>query len=251
MRLKDVTLAVRHLDRSIAFYRDVIGLTLFDDEAGTARLGFSEPALTLVERSRAEPRGDTAGLFHVAWLLADRARLGAALVRLDRAGVQLTGAADHHVSEALYLDDPDGHGIELYTDRPRGHWCQNGTLILTNTPLDLPELGRARESAGVEAEASGDGAVLGHLHLEAVDLDASSRFAEEVLGLTMQASWPRARFLGWHGYHHHLAYNDWRRRRHVLRPNDERIGLVGIEIETEDQRDQHVTDPNGIVVRLT
>jgi catechol 2,3-dioxygenase len=224
---------------------------LFDDEAGTARLGFSQPALTLVEHSSAAPRGDTAGLFHVAWLLADRAYLGAALVRLGRAGARLTGAADHHVSEALYLDDPDGHGIELYADRPRGHWCQNGTLILTNTPLDLPEPAHVRESAGVAAESSGDGAALGHLHLEAVDLDASSRFAEEVLGLTMQASWPRARFLGWHGYHHHLAYNDWRRRRHALSLTDERIGLVGFEVKTDDQRDQQVTDPNGVVVRLT
>jgi len=67
----------------------------------------------------------------------------------------------------------------------------------------------------------------------------------------MQASWPRARFLGWHGYHHHLAYNDWRRRRHALSPTDERIGLVGFEVKTDDQRDQQVTDPNGVVVRLT
>jgi catechol-2,3-dioxygenase len=134
MQLETVTLAVRDLDRSVAFYRTAIGLDLLAAGAHEAELGFAGThRLTLIERATAAPRGDAAGLFHVAWLLDSRAHLGAALVRLASVGIGLTGAADHHVSEAVYLDDPDGHGIELYADRPRDTWQRNGALVMTNS----------------------------------------------------------------------------------------------------------------------
>lgn len=246
MQLKDVTLAVRDLDRSVRFYEQSIGLALMDASGGTARLGAGGAALLhLIERPDAAPRGDAAGLFHVAWLLADRAHLGAALARLDAAGVRLTGAADHHVSEAVYLDDPDGHGIELYADRPVVGWRSGGALVMNNTRLDFEGLRNAATAAGIAPEASGQGLRLGHLHLEAIDLDQASRFAEEKLGLELQLGWPNARFLAWDDYHHHLAYNDWNRRQSRVDPAAEQIGLVEIGLQS-DQGHKKLTDPNGI-----
>jgi catechol 2,3-dioxygenase len=245
MQLADVTLAVRDLERAVRFYEQAIGLERIEDLGVMATLGAGGvPMLRLVERPHATPRGSAAGLFHVAWLLADRAHLGAALLRLDAAGVPLTGAADHHVSEAVYLDDPDGHGIELYADRPRAHWRRDGTLVMQNSRLDLGGLRRAAVGAGLPAAASSRGARLGHVHLEAVDLAAAGAFAREQLGLELEVAWPNALFLAWDGYHHHLAYNDWNRRRLPLDPAGEAIGLV--EIGLSGGPAGHATDPNGI-----
>jgi len=248
MRLQDVTLSVRDLDRSIVFYREAIGLELLAaDAAGSATLGLAgQPALRLVESATARPRDRAAaGLFHVAWLLRDRASLGAALLRLEARSVRLTGAADHHVSEAVYLDDPDGNGIELYADRPPGTWRRNGELVLVNDRLDLAGLVAAARTAGVAPEASAQGARLGHVHLEAVDLAASSRFGRNALGLELQAAWSHAHFLGWDGYHHHLAWNDWNGRR--LAADVDALGLVEIGIAGVVDPGARLVDPNGIV----
>lgn len=246
MQLESVSLAVRDLDRSVAFYREAIGLEFLTESDQQAGLGFAgKRRLTLVERATAAPRGDAAGLFHVAWLLESRAHLGAALGRLARAGIGLTGAADHHVSEAVYVDDPDGHGIELYADRPKETWQRNGALVMTNSRLDLDDLVNAATAAGIPPEASTGGASLGHIHLEASDLTAATHFATTSLGLDLQADWPHAKFLGWNGYHHHLAYNDWNSRRHPLDPDADRIGLIGIGLQGE-QGPKDLTDPNGI-----
>ncbi len=246
MRLSSVTLAVRDLERSIAFYTEAIGLDCLSATAGTALLGGDGAALLhLVERRQGRPRGDAAGLFHVAWLVAGRAHLGAALARLDACGVRLTGAADHHVSEAIYLDDPDGNGVEIYADRPGTDWYRKGELVAGNAPLDRAGILATTDAAGLRPERSADGLSLGHVHLEAVDLAASSRFARDALGLELRLAWPRAEFLAWNGYHHHLAYNDWRRPRTPLEPDHDRLGLVGIALD--GPLPDRLVDPNGIV----
>lgn len=248
MRLRDVTLRVGDLERSVAFYRDVIGLAVLDTLTdGTTAMGFSElPALRLVAAPGAPPRHrEEAGLFHVAWLLRDRAHLGAALRRLEAYGVPLTGAADHHVSEAVYLDDPDGNGIELYADRPAAHWRQNGQLVLVNDRLDLGDLVWASHEAGLQPEASSGDARLGHVHLEAVELAATLDFARDALDLELQAAWEHARFFGWDGYHHHLAWNDWNGRRRPVDPQAGRLGLVDVGIAGWPTH-RRVADPNGI-----
>lgn len=250
MRLSSVTLAVRDLGHAIAFYTDAIGLDCLASSAGTARLGRDDQSLLhLVERARGRPRGDAAGLFHVAWLLASRAHLGAALTRLERLGVRLTGAADHHVSEALYLDDPDGNGIEVYADRPGTDWHRNGELVAGNAPLDTAGILASTRAAGLAPDRSAEGLRLGHVHLEAIDLAAASRFAQETLGLELRLAWPNAHFLAWNGYHHHLAYNDWRGRRTALEPGHDRLGLVGIALE--GILPDRLVDPNGIVFTST
>lgn len=246
MRLKDVTLAARDLDRSVAFYERTIGLMHLASSRATAALGIGhEVFLHLVERPNATARGDAAGIFHVAWLLADRAHLGAALARLEANGVSLAGSADHHVSEAIYLDDPDDHGIELYADRPAATWRRAGQLILENRRLDLASLRVAAENAGITADTSSRDLQLGHLHLEAIDLERSGHFAVQQLGLTLECAWPQAQFLAWGGYHHHLAYNNGHRRRRSLDGTADRIGLLGIGLN--GRRHDVLTDPNGIV----
>lgn len=246
MRLSSVTLAVRDLERSIAFYTQAIGLDRLAATAGTAQLGRDgKTLLHLAERRHGRPRGDAAGLFHVAWLVASRAHLGAALARLDASGVRLTGAADHHVSEAVYLDDPDGNGVEIYADRPGTDWYRDGELVAGNAPLDSAGILASTAAAGIRPAGSADGLRLGHVHLEAIDLAASSRFAAAALGLELRLAWPNAHFLAWDGYHHHLAYNDWRRRRTALGPDDDRLGLL--EIALEGPLPDPLVDPNGIV----
>lgn len=250
MRLDDVTLRVRDLERSIGFYRAAIGLDLLGTASdGRATLGFGDTAaLNLLEDADAVPRdGARAGLFHVAWLLADRAHLGAALRRLEAHGVALTGAADHHVSEAVYLDDPDGNGIELYADRPPEAWRRDGELVLVNDRLDLAHLVDLSRQAAIAPEASTTGACLGHVHLEAIDLAGSGRFAETALGLELQAAWPHARFFGWDGYHHHLAWNDWQgRQRRLDAAEGPELGLVEIGIAGLGSTAERFVDPNGI-----
>ena len=118
-----------------------------------------------------------------------------------------------------------------------------------NSRLDVDGLRLAASSEGIPPEASSHGLRLGHLHLEAIYLDPSGRFTEESLGLELQLAWPNARFLAWDGYHHHLAYNDWNRRKSPLEPAAERVGLV--EIGLVGDRDQALIDPNGIIFKVT
>ncbi len=246
MQLHKVSLAVRDLERSIGFYTTAIGLELLTQTGATAALGLAgHERLALVERPDAAPRESTAGLFHIAWLLASRAHLGAALGRLAAAGGRLTGAADHHVSEAVYLDDPDGHGIELYADRPATTWRRDGAVVMVNHRLDLDDLVEAARRNGIVPEISSQGAALGHIHLEAIDLAAAKSFAQTSLGLELQADWPHAAFLGWNGYHHHLAYNDVRGRSRPLDPGEDRIGLLRIGL-AGDGSGRTLTDPSGV-----
>jgi catechol 2,3-dioxygenase len=248
MQLNSVSLTVRDLERSVGFYTTAIGLELLKHGDATVALGLAgHERLTLVERPDAAPRDNAAGLFHIAWLLASRAHLGAALGRLAAAGVRLTGAADHHVSEAVYLDDPDGHGIELYADRPAATWRRDGAVVVVNERLDLDDLVEVARRTGLAPEASTEGASLGHLHLEAIDLSAAKSFAQASLGLELQADWPHAAFLAWNGYHHHLAYNDWRGRSRPLDPDENHIGLLRVGL-VGDGPGRTLTDPNGVPI---
>lgn len=263
LRLGAVGLAVRDLDQALAFYTRKLGMTLRTRTAATAALG--TPARTLVElaaRSGAERDPDAAGLFHLALLLPSRADLGRCVRHLAAEEVPLTGMADHVVSEALYLDDPDGHGIEIYADRPRDAWYRDGRFQLANRPLDLD--GLAADGADAPWRGLPEGTVMGHVHLESHDLAASRRFYTEALGFDVMAEWRQAVFLSKGGYHHHLAVNDWRRRRHPLADAPDRIGLLYYTVELpeaaplaaalpEAERQDGVLvvrDPAGIPIRF-
>lgn len=213
LQLASVTLRVPDLTRSLAFYAGQLGLTVQARSDHRADL-VADPAgpavLTLLEQADAAPApADAAGLFHAALLLRDRAALGAWLQGAADAGVNFEGFADHGVSDALYLSDPDGNGLEVYADRPRETWPRtaNGELGMFTRTLDLRKL--VAEGAAVTGPPLG-GARWGHLHLRVTDLERSEAFYLKLLGMeTMQRSFPGARFLGADGYHHHVGLNIW------------------------------------------
>lgn len=214
LRLGRVRLQVADLERSLAYYRDVLGLRELGRTAGGAVLGpHGEDVVLveLVERPGAAPaphRGRL-GLYHFAILLPDRAALGRFVQHLARIG-ERAGASDHLVSEALYLNDPDGLGIEVYADRPRATWRYDGQrqLAMDTRPLDLGSLVHA--AGGEPWSGMPAGTTVGHVHLHVGDIEGAAAFYHQVLGLDKVVwSYPGALFLSAGGYHHHLGLNTW------------------------------------------
>ncbi len=237
LRIGGVTLAVRDLDRVATFYRDVIGLELIAQEDGAARLGVAGTAfLDLLHRPDALPDDPvTAGLFHTAFLLPSRADLGSWLAHFGRLGHRLDGAADHLVSEAVYLRDPEGNGIEVYADRPRAqwHWRDEGKerrVEMANRPIDTPGL----LSAATPWAAAPGGTHIGHVHLRVGDISEARRFYGDALGLDVTAIWDSAAFLSSGGYHHHIAANTWSSA--GASPRDPaRAGLAAVTLDVADE----------------
>jgi catechol 2,3-dioxygenase len=204
-----VHLTVSDLRRSLEYYRRTIGLGLLEEGGGEASLGAgSTELLRLIEEPGARPADGFTGLFHFALLLPERTELARWLAHAARDRVQLTGASDHFVSEALYLRDPDHHGIELYWDRPRELW--EGRVDRMGTwPLDLDEV--LRTLSGDETfDGLPDGTTMGHVHLRVAEIDDTVRFYRDLVGFGLMAQLgPQAAFLSAGGYHHHLGGNTW------------------------------------------
>lgn len=214
IRLGPVRLRVADLGRSREWYGRVLGLRPAGGTGGARRATLvtegGEPLVTLRERpgARPHPARGRLGLFHFAILLPDRSSLGRFYAHALALGVPL-GASDHLVSEALYLSDPDGLGIEVYADRPRADWPrERGRLAMDTLPLDAASLLTA--GAGEPWEGMPAGAAIGHLHLHVGDLEAAEAFYSGGLGLTPTVrGYPGALFLAADGYHHHLGLNTW------------------------------------------
>ena len=212
-RVGSVRLQVSDLQRSIDYYTEVIGLRAVGREADAADLGAhgdDRPLVRLQARAgiHAVPRRGAFGLYHFAILLPDRAALGRFVTHLAAIGVR-AGAADHLVSEALYLTDPDGLGIEVYADRPRHTWRHAGReLAMATDPLDVVSLGAA--GRGEPWTGAPTGTAMGHMHLHVGDLDEARRFYHHALGFDVIVwSYPGALFFSAGGYHHHLGANTW------------------------------------------
>ena len=212
-RVGGVKLRISDLDRSMRFYIQVLGLRVIDQSPGLARLGVPSDDAPLIELHeekgvRAVPRGGLLGLFHFAILLPDRAALGRLLSHLFELGLQ-PGMSDHFVSEAIYLQDPDNLGIEVYRDRPKSEWREEGgELAMSTIPMDS----QAVLAAGGAVPWTGmpEGTRMGHLHLHVGELEAGSRFYHDALGFDKVVwSYPGALFLSAGGYHHHLGINTW------------------------------------------
>jgi catechol 2,3-dioxygenase len=208
-----VQLRVSDLDRSLAFYSDVLGLELLERGTGRARLGADGRTLvTLRALDGAVPRPRrSTGLYHTAFLFPDRLSLARALARAVAARWPLQGASDHGVSEAVYLGDPDGLGIEIYRDRPGADWPRDPTgLAMGSDPLDLRALLDQAMAAGeIPPRAPADTRV-GHVHLQVRDIAEAEAFYRGALGFdVMQRIVPSALFVSAGGYHHHVGLNTW------------------------------------------
>ena len=207
-----VALTVSDLPRMTEFYRHAIGLEPLGGDGGTALLGAGSRAFLELRGDRharrAEPR--EAGLFHTAFLLPDRAALARWIVHAAEAGLPLQGASDHLVSEAIYLADPEGNGIEVYRDRPRAEWpTENGRIRMATQRLDLDALARDADGPWSGAPV---GTVVGHVHLQVGDTAEAERFYAGTLGFDVVTHYPGASFLSSGGYHHHLGANVWNSR---------------------------------------
>jgi catechol 2,3-dioxygenase len=206
-----VHLTISDLERSVRFYQSHLGFLVHRRDDRTAWLGAGGPDLLGVSQCEAAPRvRGTTGLYHFAILVPTRADLARSLRRLVATDTVMQGAADHGVSEALYLADPDGNGIEIYRDRPRAQWpFVAGQLRMGADPIDLERL-LTEASAGDENAGLATGTVMGHVHLHVARLDEAERFYVGVLGLQlMQRYGPSALFVSAGGYHHHIGLNTW------------------------------------------
>jgi catechol 2,3-dioxygenase len=208
-----VGLTVADLDGVQRFYEQAIGLETLERSGSTVRLGAGQDTLVeLVGDPDAPPRPQpSTGLFHLAILVPSRPELARALRRVADAGGRFTGASDHLVSEALYLNDPEGNGIEIYRDRARSEWrYTDGRLEMATLPLDLDSL--VEELSGAESDGTPmpPGTRIGHVHLNVAELPASETFYSDGLGLDVTVrGYPGALFLSAGGYHHHVGLNTW------------------------------------------
>jgi catechol 2,3-dioxygenase len=209
-RIGAVHLTISNLDRSVRFYESHLGFQMHRREDRTAWLGAGRSDLVVLSQCETAPRvRGTTGLYHFAILTPSRGDLARSLRRLVETDTVLQGAADHGVSEALYLADPDGNGIEIYRDRPRAEWpYAENRLRMGADPLDLD--GLIDEPAGGGGAGLAPDTVIGHVHLHVSRLDEAERFYVGVLGFDlMQRYGPSALFVSAGGYHHHIGLNTW------------------------------------------
>jgi catechol 2,3-dioxygenase len=271
-----VRLRVADLDDLTTFYERVIGLPAVERGGDVTRVGAAggEPLIELVGAPDAPPAPSfSTGLFHLAILVPDRAELARSLQRVADAGWRLTGASDHLVSEALYLQDPEGNGIEIYRDRPREEWRRNGDeLAMATLPLDLESILGELDPSERGPNGMPGGTTMGHVHLQVADIPAAERFYNRALGLdVMVRSYPGALFLAAGGYHHHIGLNTWQSqgappppegslgldRYELVLPSAaerdsaaDRLAEVGADPQRLDEG-QLATDPSGNRVLLT
>ncbi|MFT3862033.1 VOC family protein [Micropruina sp.] len=283
-RMGRVSLDVADLAAQTAFYRDVLLLDVLAENGPEVHLGRGAETLVTLRHRPDLPKGErrSAGLFHTAILHPDRASLAATLASVAVNTPQLyTGAGDHLVSQAFYLDDPEGNGIELYWDRPRSEWSyQNGRVVMDALHIDANRFigehltDAAREHLSTAPDRRGvltglDGAV-GHVHLKVGDAELAKRFYVDLLGFELTAEWHGAVFVAAGGYHHHMAMNTWRSAGAGFRAPALGLGRVDITLPSAEDVAQaagrlraagtqlrdtgafvELDDPWGNVVRLS
>ncbi len=273
-RIGAVHLSVADLHRALAFYRNALGFKVHRLTEDTAYLGAGGPdLLVLVARPEARPVAGTTGLYHFAILVPSRRDLARSLKRLAETRTSVEGFADHKVSEAIYLSDPEANGIEIYWDRPRSAWYDSqGRFHMSTDPLDLEdllaELQDNREPwTGLQPETT-----IGHIHLRVASIPQAEAFYRDVLGFDLMARYgPAASFFSAGGYHHHIGVNTWGslgappppadatglRYFDIVLPNREemlktveRLQAAGIPVE-EQEAGFLVRDPSHNGLRLT
>jgi catechol 2,3-dioxygenase len=258
IEISRVALRAQNLPELAGFYRRILGLQ--DISHAPERIALGTGGRVLMEliadpaARRADPR--EAGLFHSAFLMPSRAALARWLLHAAETGVRLQGASDHLVSEAIYLADPEGNGIEVYADRPRDQWHgPDGAIRMATERLDLNELARAADAPWTAAP---DDMVIGHVHLQVGAVPEAEAFYSGQLGLPVMARYPGAAFYGADGYHHHIATNVWNSRGAGPRPQPS-TGLAELVLAADPgalatlharNGSDHLRDPWGTAITL-
>src|SRR3954447_26255329 len=273
-RMGAVHLSVADLDRSIDYYERAIGLRVGDRAGGRVTLGTGgEDLLVLLERPGARPARGCTGLYHFALLVPERVDLARWLAHAARGRVPLVGLSDHFVSEAIYLSDPDEHGIEIYWARPRVVWEGRVADRMTTLPLDVDSLlAELRDPASEPFDGLAGGTVMGHVHLRVAEIPATAAFYCDALGFGLMAAFgAQAAFMSAGGYHHHLGANTWEsggagpappghatlERATIVLPTAGDVDRLAHEVEVLGHRPEPfedgvvVRDPSGNAVALT
>ncbi len=229
-----VSLAVSDITKMSGFYQAVIGLSILNQSQTSAILGVGRtPLVRLVSRAGGKRYSRTTGLFHLALLLPGRPDLGNWLRHLTERKYPLDGAGDHLVSEALYLTDPEGNGIEVYCDRARETWQFDENGIKMDT-LAVDRESLLAEVSDTPFLGMPSGAALGHIHLKVGDLQETMAFYQDILGFDLMTTLPGAAFFSAGGYHHRIGANIWQSRGAAPPPLDA-LGLVSFEILLPDK----------------
>ncbi len=248
-----VHLNVRDLDSVAGFYETALGLHRGQIEPGRVSLatGDGTVLVELHQKPDLTPVDPAApGLFHTAFLLPSRRDLANWLTHAQGIGLRIEGASDHLVSEAMYLSDPEGNGIEIYVDRPRESWPMEGSGVkMATLRLDGPSL-MAEADTAPQPWTFPDSGRVGHIHLKVGDLATAESFYRDELGLTVMARYPGAVFMGWGGYHHHVAINVWASRgqppRAAMTAGLDHFEIAATKDQAMDTRSsQTLTDPAG------
>jgi catechol 2,3-dioxygenase len=262
-RMGAVELSVADLDRTLDYWQRVVGLRVLERHNGNASVGTDTELVRFVEEPGSRPADGHTGLYHVALLVPDRPSLARWLAHAARNQVRLEGLSDHDVSEAIYLRDPDRHGIEIYADRPRELWDGQVGERLTTFPLDVENLlAELADPATEPFEGLPDGTAMGHVHLRVADVDSTVAFYRDVLGMDLMAQLgAAAAFLSAGGYHHHIGGNTWESRgAEPAGPGFATLRLATIVLPDAPERDRvaaRVADsgqepqarPDGVLVR--
>ncbi|EAE4914686.1 VOC family protein [Listeria monocytogenes] len=238
LRLGEVVLNVGHLKEMADFYQEVIGLKLLEENERMVRLGVSgsDEALLVLKKidNAVVPEVPRIGLFHTAFLLPTRESLADVLLHLAKSGYPIDGAGDHAYSEALYLHDIEGNGIEIYADRPKAEWMHDGdgNLPMVTEQVDVDSL--LQIATDEPFTGMPNGTIIGHVHLQVADADKAEQFYKEVLGMNLTTAIPSARFFAAGDYHHHIGSKVWAGRNLELLQENE-TGLAWFTIITPDK----------------
>lgn len=251
MYIKAVSLKVRNLDEMLSFYTDIMGMKILEKSSTKAVLGTdTKKLLTLYEVKNSTKSMNTSGLYHVAYLLPTRQDLGSFLKHLAIRQVPI-GAGDHLVSEALYFNDPEGNGIEVYADRPDATWTWNEEMVeMTTDPVDIEGL---LKEANYQWRTMPNDTVIGHVHLSVVDIASNDKFYVQDLGYQLVSKFEeQAEFISDHAYHHHIAFNTWNHSVKV-NPSDSDMGLYSMTIEmgNHDKREKLLSRLRSLSYEIT
>ena len=258
MRVGMVTLRVRKLDPVADFYRDVIGLAVMERDATSATLGAGGVKLLVLEAhpNAADEQKRAAGLYHTAFLMPTRKDLARWLVHAAKNKVPLSGFADHLVSESVYLDDPEGNGIEVYADRPPETWkWDGGSVAMATDQLDIDDLVSLTSTKTSDYAKAPDGLRIGHMHLRVGDLAQANGFYRAAIGFDPTRERQGAAFLSSGRYHHHLGLNVWQSAG-AGRRDDKATGLAWFSLEIEkpdlfDAQEKRLRKAGSDIVTVT